>query len=48
VTAGPSPRPGGDGERPPVGGSWTALYAGVIASLVVIVALLRLLSEAFR
>ena len=46
--AGPPPRPGDDGARPPVGGSWTVLYAFVIANLVLLVALFRLLSRAFR
>jgi hypothetical protein len=48
----PSPAPP-DGDRqddevPPVGGSWGRLYAVVLASLAVTVALLALLTWAYR
>lgn len=37
-----------ESERPPVGGRWGALYAVVVAALVVEIALLAWLTEAFR
>ncbi|HTP52675.1 MAG TPA: hypothetical protein VMK42_18450 [Anaeromyxobacteraceae bacterium] len=44
----PSPPPGpGDGARPPLG-TWGQLYALVISSLVAEIALLYVLSRAFR
>jgi hypothetical protein len=48
VTALPPSQPGDGGDRPPVGGSWAVLYAGVIGNLVLLVALLWGLSRAFR
>ena len=48
MTASPPPRPGDDGVRPPVGGSWTVLYAAVIANLALLVALFSILAKAFR
>ena len=48
MTAGPAPRPVGDGDRPPVGGSWAVLYAVVIANLTLLVALFSVLARAFR
>jgi hypothetical protein len=39
---------GPDDEVPPVGGSWGRLYAVVLASLAVAVALLALLTWAYR
>ena len=35
-------------EPPPVGGSWRALYAVVLATLAVLVVLFHLFTRAFR
>ena len=48
MTASPPPRPGEEGDRPPVGGSWAVLYAGVIANLVLLVVLFSVLARTFR
>ena len=41
------PERGGDEEPPPLLGSWTTLYALVIGALVVTLALLLWLTQAF-
>jgi hypothetical protein len=48
VAEGNAPRsPGDRDEPPPFGGSWLALYAGVLALLVAIVVALQLLTRAY-
>jgi hypothetical protein len=47
VTAKPPLRPEDAGDRPPFGGSWGVLYAGVLLNLGLLVVLLRLLSRAY-
>ena len=37
-----------DDERPPIGGSWTALYAVVLLNLALLVLLFYLFTRAFR
>jgi hypothetical protein len=44
----PSLRPEDAGDRPPFGGSWGALYAGVLLNLALLVVLFSLLSKAYR
>ena len=48
MTGTPSPRPEEPGDVPPFGGSWRLLYAGVLLNLALLVALLSILSGAFR
>jgi hypothetical protein len=42
-----SPDAGGD-ERPPIGGSWRALYATVAGALAVLIVLLYVFTRAFE
>ena len=39
---------GAGDERPPLGGSWAALYAAVLLNLVLLVVLFYLFTRAFR
>jgi hypothetical protein len=48
VTAKPPLRPEDAGDRPPFGGSWRVLYAGVLLNLALLVVLFAILSKAFR